>query len=98
MYAASHAAEHPDQPALIMATSGQVVTFGEYEAAANRMAHLYRDEGLARLDHVAFLMENNPRLLECEGGAERTGLYYTCINSYLAADVTTTRAWLSLMT
>ena len=86
MYAASHAAEHPDQPALIMATSGHVVTFGEYEAAANRMAHLYRDEGLARLDHVAFLMENNPRLLECEGGAERTGLYYTCINSYLAPD------------
>ena len=31
-------------------------------------------------------MENNPRLLECEGAAERTGLYYTCINSYLQPD------------
>ena len=86
MYAARHAEEHPDQPALIMATSGVVITFAEYEAAANRMAHLYRDEGLARLDHVAFFMENNPRMLECEAGAERTGLFYTCINSYLSPD------------
>jgi len=86
MYAAKHAADHPDQPALIMATSGEVVTFGAYEAAANRVAHLLLDQGLQRLDHVAFFMENNPRMLECEGGAERTGLYYTCINSYLAPD------------
>jgi len=67
-----------------MANSGKTLTFGEYEAAANRMAHVFREQGLQRLDHVAFFMENNPRLLECEGGAERTGLYYTCINSYLA--------------
>ena len=62
------------------------MTYAEYEAAANRVAHLYRAQGLQRMDHVAFLMENNPRMLEAEGGAERTGLYYTCINSYLAAD------------
>ena len=31
-------------------------------------------------------MENNPGMLECEGAAERTGLYYTCVNSYLSAD------------
>jgi long-chain acyl-CoA synthetase len=84
VYAAQFAAERPDQPAIIMAGSGQVVTFAEYEAAANRMAHLFRAQGLKRLDHVALFMENNPRLLECEGGAERTGLYYTCINSYLS--------------
>jgi long-chain acyl-CoA synthetase len=69
-----------------MATSGEVITFGDYEARANRLAHLFRACGLERLDHVAFFMENNPRLLECEGAAERTGLYYTCVNSYLAPD------------
>ena len=26
------------------------------------------------------------RLLECEAGAERTGLYFTCINSYLSPE------------
>src|SRR5437764_15235961 len=67
-----------------MASSGETLTFGEHEAAANRVAHLLRDQGLKRKDHVAFFMENNPKMLVCEGGAERTGLYYTCINSYLA--------------
>src|SRR3954451_11572080 len=86
MYASQHAAENPDKPAIIMATSGETISFGEYEARANRVAHLFRDQGLRRLDHVAFFMENNPRMLECEGGAERTGLYYTCINSYLSPD------------
>ncbi|MGH2759088.1 MAG: AMP-binding protein, partial [Actinomycetota bacterium] len=86
MYAAAHAKEHPEQPALIMAKTGETITYGEYEARCNRLAHLYRALGLARLDHVAFLMENNPRLLEAEGAAERTGLHYTCINAYLSAE------------
>ena len=86
MYAAEHAQKNPDQPAFIMATSGAVTTYAEYEANANRLAHLFRDQGLRKLDHVAFLMENNIRMLEAEGAAERTGLYYTCINSYLSAE------------
>jgi long-chain acyl-CoA synthetase len=86
MYAARHALEQPDKPAIVMAPSGEEVRFSEYEAACNRIAHLFRDQGLQRLDHVAFFMENTPRLLECEGAAERTGLYYTPVNSFLSAD------------
>src|SRR4051794_37877566 len=86
MYAAQHAAENPEKPAIIMATSGETISFGEYGARANRVAHLFRDLGLNRLDHVAFLMENNPRMLEVGGGAERTGLYFTSINSYLSPE------------
>src|SRR4051794_628111 len=86
MYPGKHAVERPDDPAFIMATSGETVTFGEYEARANRLAHLFRETGLRRMDHIAILMENNPRMLECEGAAERTGLYFTCINSYLSPD------------
>jgi long-chain acyl-CoA synthetase len=86
MYAGDYAKTRADDPLIIMANSGEVISYAEYEAAANRMAQLYRDLGLQRLDHVAFFMENNPRMLECEGGAERTGLYYTCINSYLSVD------------
>jgi long-chain acyl-CoA synthetase len=85
MYAAEHAHEHPDQPAIVMAGSGQVVTFGEYEAAANRLAHLFRAAGLRRGDHVAFFVDNPPRLPECMGAAERTGLYYTCVSHHLTA-------------
>ena len=86
MYPGEHARAHPERPAFVMATSGETVTFGEYEARCNRLAHLYRHAGLRRGDHVAFFMENNPRLLECEGAAERTGLYYTCVNSYLTPE------------
>ena len=31
-------------------------------------------------------MENNIRMLEVEGAADRAGIYYTCINSYLSAE------------
>src|SRR3981081_4684185 len=86
MYAASYASEHPEQPVFVMGGTGAVVTYAGYEAAANRIAHLYRAGGLRRADHVAFLMENSVRMLEAEGGAERSGLYYTCVNSYLSVE------------
>ncbi|HEX9259766.1 MAG TPA: AMP-binding protein, partial [Acidimicrobiales bacterium] len=86
MYARDHALAHPDKPAIIMEPSGDVITFAELEARANRLAHLFRSRGLKRGDHVAFLLENNPRYLELMSAAERTGLYYTCINSYLTAE------------
>ena len=86
MFARQQAIIHPDQPAIIMASSGETVTFGEYEARCNRVAHLLRDAGLRRGDHIALLMENSARLLEIEGGAERVGLYYTLVNAFLSAD------------
>ena len=86
MYAAKHAKAFPDKPAIVMATGGEVVTFSEYESAANQVARMLRQTGLGLRDHVAIFMDNDYRMLICEGGAERTGLFYTCVNSYLAAD------------
>jgi long-chain acyl-CoA synthetase len=86
MYARQHALDHPDQAAIIMGTSGDTVTFAEFEARCNATAHLMRAAGLKRGDHLAIFMENQPRLLEIEGAAERIGLYFTLINTYLAPD------------
>src|SRR3954471_634143 len=86
MYPGEHARTRWDEPAFIMAGSGGVVTFRQFDEASDRMAQLYRAQGLKKRDHVAFFFENNLRMLECEGGAERSGLYYTCINSHLAPD------------
>ena len=86
MYPGVHAERHPDQPALIMASSGATLTFGEFEANANRLAHLYRSLGLRRGYHVAMYMENHLRYFETMAAAERCGLYYTCINSFLTAE------------
>jgi long-chain acyl-CoA synthetase len=86
VFARQQATDEPDRPAIIMGGSGQTVTFGDFEARCNRAAHLLRAAGLRRGDHIAVLMENCPRLLEIEGAAERTGLYYTLINTYLSPD------------
>jgi len=86
MYPAPTAARHPERTAFIMASSGETVSYGELDRRSNRLAQLLRREGLRRLDHVALFMENNARYLECNAAGERSGLYTTCINSYLTAE------------
>jgi len=86
MYAGRHAIEHPDRPAVVMAGSGETLTYAQFDARTNRLAQLLRAHGLRRLDHYAIFMENNARYLECCGAGERAGLYYTCVNSFLTAD------------
>jgi long-chain acyl-CoA synthetase len=83
MYPGVHATARANQPAIIMAQSGEVITYAELDARTNRLAHLLRARGLKRLDHYAIFMENNARYVECCGAGHRAGLYYTCVNSYL---------------
>ncbi|MHA0285008.1 fatty-acid--CoA ligase FadD4 [Mycobacterium sp. C3-094] len=75
----------PDKPAIIMYPSGTVVTFGELEARANRLAHLFRDAGLVEGDAVAILMENNQHMHAVMWAARRAGLYYVPISTHLTA-------------
>ncbi len=73
-------------PCFSMARSGVVVTYGEFEARANQLAHCFRSHGLSSGAHYAIFMENNAYYpIVCAAG-ERAGLYYTCVNSYLTAD------------
>ncbi|MBV9982047.1 AMP-binding protein [Bradyrhizobium sp.] len=85
MYTGKQARLRPLQPAFIMAGTGETVTYRELDARTNRLAHLFRKYGLQRLDHYAIFMENNSRYLEACGAGERSGLYFTCVNSYLTA-------------
>jgi len=85
MYPGLVAAQHPDRPCFVMASTGETVTFGEFDARSNRLAHLLREHGLRRLDHYSVFMENNSRYLEACSAGERSGLYYTAINSHLTA-------------
>ena len=80
-----HARENPDKPAVIMASTGQVQTYAELDAASNRLAHLFRRSGLARGDTVAIFMENHPAYLDVAWAAQRSGLYYVAIPSRLTA-------------
>jgi len=69
-----------------MAQSGEAVSYAELETRSNRLAQLFRARGLGRLEHYSIFMENNARYIESCSAGIRSGLYYTCINSFLTPD------------
>jgi long-chain acyl-CoA synthetase len=85
MYPGQQARLRPDQPAIVMAGSGETITYRELDERSNRLAHLLRAAGLKRGDHYALFLENHPRFIECDAAGERAGLYYTNVNSFLTA-------------
>jgi acyl-CoA synthetase (AMP-forming)/AMP-acid ligase II len=86
MWPGKHAAERPEHPAYVMAGSGRTVTYRELNDRSNRLAQLFWDAGLRFGDHVAVLMENRAEYFEPCWAAQRSGLFYTCINSHFNAD------------
>ncbi|GGO71419.1 AMP-binding protein [Nonomuraea cavernae] len=86
MHPGAIAAVTPDKPAVIMAGSGQVVTYRQLDEESNRLAHLFRASGLQPGDHIAFMLPNHPLFLAIAWAAHRAGLYYTAISSRLQTD------------
>lgn len=79
-----HARTWPDKPALIMADTGEITTYGQLDKRSNQGAHLLRKMGLRRGDMLAICMDNDPRSLEVIWAAQRSGLYYVGISTRLA--------------
>lgn len=86
MHPGVHAATRPNHPAVIMGLGGEVVTYGDLEARANRLARLLRRRGLQPGDGIAVLLPNQARFFEVTWAAQRAGLYYTPVNRHLTAD------------
>jgi acyl-CoA synthetase (AMP-forming)/AMP-acid ligase II len=82
----ARAAAQPDAPAQIMADTGDITTYAELHAGANRLARWLQGQGLQPGDHVAFCMENHPRYLEVAWGCDYAGLVFTAISSRLTAE------------
>jgi long-chain acyl-CoA synthetase len=80
------ATEAPDRPVVVMGGTGQVLTYGQLEDRACRVANLLRSFGLETGGHVAVLLENRPEFFEVVWGALRIGLHVTPINWHLAPD------------
>ncbi len=70
----------------MITSSGQVVTFAELEARSCRLAQALFAHGLRPGDHVAVLLPNDHRTHEVAFGLQRSGLYYTLVNTHLAAE------------
>ncbi|GAA4663460.1 AMP-binding protein [Gordonia humi] len=86
MHLTTLAAELGDKPAVIMAETGDALTYADLEAASNRIAHVFADLGLRAGDHIALLMENCLDLFPVVWAAQRSGLYYTPVNWHLTVD------------
>jgi long-chain acyl-CoA synthetase len=85
-YPRTYAATTPDKPAVVMAGSGETITYRELEARSCRLAQLLWDRGLRPGDHLAILMENRPEYFEVVWAGLRSGLYVTTINRHLTGE------------
>lgn len=85
MHPITHAATRPDHPAIVMAGSGETVTYGAMDRTANRFAHLLRAHGLNSDDAFAVLMENNALYLQLLWGSQRAGTMLVPISTRLTA-------------
>ncbi len=83
MHPSLHAQATPDKPAVIMAETGEVLTYRELDDRSNQVAQLFRDQGLRSGDHIALMLENHPRYFEICWGAQRAGLIYTAMSTRL---------------
>jgi long-chain acyl-CoA synthetase len=75
----------PDAPAIIMGTSGELVTYAQLEDRSIRIARALRASGVQEGDTIAILMENSRQYLGIAWAAQRSGLRYTAINNHLRA-------------
>lgn len=88
MHPSVHARSNPDKPAIIVAETGATISYGELDAASNRVAQLFRAHGLGHDDVVAYMLDNTPDYYGLTWGAQRAGLRYVCISSRLTQDET----------
>ncbi len=86
MYPGTFAATTPDKPAIVMADTGETVSYAQLEDRSIRLAHVLQDAGLGVGDSFALLSENSPRYHEAYWAALRSGRYITALNHHLALD------------
>jgi len=75
----------PSRPALVGA-EGQVVTFSELAASANRLVRGLRALGMERGDVLATVLRNEVAMLELHMAALQSGFYITPVNHHLTAE------------
>ncbi|TRZ74171.1 MAG: acyl-CoA synthetase [Actinobacteria bacterium] len=86
MFPGQIATTTPDKPAIIMASTSQVITYQELDDSANRLSQLLYHHGLRSGDHIAICLENHPRFFEVIWGCHYAGLIYTACSSRLTSD------------
>jgi len=79
----TYAASKPDDPAIILSNSGDIITWREYDLKVSRIAQYFKGIGLKERDHIAVLLENCEAYLEILEAAIDAGLLLTTISTHL---------------
>jgi acyl-CoA synthetase (AMP-forming)/AMP-acid ligase II len=77
-----HGASRPEATALVM-SSGETLSYGELLTRSDAAAQLLYHAGLRRGDGAAIMLLNSPEFFEIAWAAQRSGLYYTPVNTHL---------------
>jgi len=80
------AARTPDKPAVILAETGETLTYGALDRIANQLSHRLAAAGLRPGDRAAICAENRVDYLAAVWGMHYAGLDYTAISTRLTAD------------
>ena len=87
MYVGEYLKTRADEPLLIMATSGEVVTYRQFEDRGQPPGPPLPRAGLEAPRPRRVLLREQPAHARVRGRRPSArGLYYTCINSYLTPD------------
>ncbi|MEU8632554.1 AMP-binding protein [Amycolatopsis sp. NPDC048633] len=86
MYPGIHAESFPDKPAVVLADTGERITYEQLDRNSLRLAVFFGETGLRRGDHIAMLVGNDPRSFEIYWAALRSGLYVTAVNCHSGYD------------
>ena len=83
MYPGTWAESTPDKAALVIAETGETLTYRQLEDQSRRLANVLADAGLVRGDVVALLSDNTLETYVVYWAAMRSGLYLTAVNHNL---------------
>ena len=86
MHPSIHAAAQPDTLAIVMAGSGETMTYAGLETRSNQVAQLLRAQGLKRGDTVVVWLDNCLDYLPICWGAQRAGIVFVAMSTKLTRD------------
>lgn len=78
-----HAQSTPDHLALIIADTGETLTYRQLDEGSNRFAQLLRSLGVRPGDRIGLMMRNGPDFAIAYWGATRSGAFVTLVSTHL---------------
>lgn len=83
MHPYQHARTRPDHPAMVIADTGEQLTYRELDEASNRAAHLFQSMGLVPGDRIGVMLRNSLEYAIVYWAAQRSGLMAAVLSTHL---------------